>query len=716
MNNSTYQSLLNRITLVTLLHFSVGALADGFSLKEANTKKIKKEKWVCKYCPAISNTTARITINLNNNSGDEGRFSSAIGDNKKGIGGNVDVDVDKREQDKHYRFLAKDLGKENVSATLLASKTDSYKASIAYEALNYFGHTFALTPFINAGNSSLQLPDNWQRVATTSEMPSDSFIHFSKQLERESWRLSFDKQITQNWQGYIHFKSENKQGIKTTSGNILNKVVMLPNGVDQQHQQFNMGSYYTFENATLSVSYYKSDFNNKRSSIRWQSPYSVLFGGAESGQLSTEPDNQFNQVSIFGHYRHNNFELQARFNYGQLSQKESFLPYSINPLLITNTLPTNNLNGEIKTLSNHIKIRYKTENKWRISLDSNLDDRKNNTQSNDYQRVFTDSVVLNSVAMNRPYSFKKTQVKLQSKYRFIEGSQLAFGWKFDQRERDFQDRNKTKNNKYWFKISTKFASLNSLSFELSRALRDGTAYNRTDQNTLINDALNLQKYYQADREREQARGQVSFNPFKNINTEALINTEVSFQAYFSRDQYRQTDIGLIESKRRGIDLSLTTPFNKHVSLLIYTHNQWQDNLSQGSYWFNEVDWHSDQEDKSDSAGISLMAEKLLDGKLSVAIDYTYSYAIGNVLLNTSLLTSITNNNELIINSQDIKVYADYIYSPDIKIHFGVLYQYFDEQDWRFDYTIDRVANVLGNGISAYNIDDYRITGGIAYQF
>lgn len=716
MNYSTYQSFFNSITLVTLLHFSVGALADGFSLKEANTKKIKKEKWVCKYCPAISNTTAKIAINLYGNSNDDGRFSSAIGDNKKGVGGDIDVDIDKSEQDKYYRFLAKNLGKDNISASLLATKTDSYKALISYETLNYFDHTFALTPFINAGNSSLLLPDNWQRVATTSEMPSESFMHFSKQLERESWKLSFDKQITGNWQGYIRFENENKQGIKTTSGNILNKVVLLPTGVDQQHQQLNIGSYYVFKNATLSLNYYQSDFNNKRSSISWQSPYSVLFGGAGSGQLSTEPDNQFNQVTLFGNYRHHNFELQARFNYGQLSQKESFLPYSINPLLTTNTLPMNNLDGEIKTLSNHVKIRYKTGNKWRITLNYNLDDRENNTQSNDYQRVITDSVVLNSFAMNRPYSFKKTQLKLLSKYRFIEGSQLTFGWIFDQRERDFQDRNKTKNNKYWFKISTRFASLNSLSIELSKSLRDGTIYNRTDQNTPINDALNLQKYYQADRDREQAKGQVSFNPFKNVDTEALINTEVSFQAYFSRDQYKQTDIGLIESKRRGIDLSVNTPFNKHVSMLIYTHNQWQDNLSQGSYWFNEVDWHSNQEDKSDSAGISLIAEKLLDGKLFVGMDYTYSYAIGSTLLNIPSLSSIKSHNELIINSQDIKVYANYIYSANTSIHFDILQQQFDEQDWRFEYNIDRIVNVLGNGISAYNYDAYRFNAGVTYQF
>jgi len=716
MKNMTYPLFINSIALATALSFSASSLADGFNLKEANTKKIHKEKWVCKYCPSASVISAKLTMRLSNNSDTDGHFSTAIGDNKKGVGASVDADINKREEDNHYRFSANNVGRDNVSASLMVSKAKVYKAEIAYETLNQFNHQHALTPFVNAGNSSLLLPDNWQRAATTSEMDIDSFSPFSKQLERESLKLSFDKQITNKWQGYIRFNNEDKQGIKTTSGNILNKVVMLPTGVNQQHQQFDIGSYYAFEKATLSLNYYQSDFNNKRSSISWQSPYSELFGGAENGRLSTEPDNQFNQVSVFGSYRHNNFNLQARFNYGQLSQKESFLPYSINPLLTTNTLPMNNLNGDITTYSSHVKLRYKTESKWRLTLDYNVDDRENKTQRNDYQRVFTDSVVLNEVATNRPYSFKKTQVKLQSKYRFIEGSQLAFGWKFDQRDRDFQDRNKTENNKYWFKISTRFASLNSLSIELSRALRDGTIYNRTDQNTPVNDALNLQKYYQADREREQAKGRVSFNPLKKAENEALINTEVSFQAYFSRDQYKQTDIGLIESKRRGIDLSISTPFNKHVSLLIYTHNEWQDNVSQGSYWFNEVDWQSNQQDKSDSAGINLIAEKLSDGKLSVGMDYTYSYAIGNVLLNTTSLANITNNNELIINSQDIKLYANYMYSPKINLHLDVLYQHLDEQDWRFDYTIDRIANVLGNGISAYNFDDYRITGGITFQF
>jgi MtrB/PioB family decaheme-associated outer membrane protein len=716
MNSSIHQPLLNSITLAIFLCFTTSSIADGFSLKDAKTNKINKDKWLCKYCTVIPNSSAKITANLSNTKDNNGRFSTDIGDNSEGASGHVNADIDKREQGRHYQFLAQGVGKDNSNVELLASKKGSYKAILNYETLNQFGNGLALTPYTNPGDLSLELPPNWQRVATTSQMPSESFENFSKQVERESWRLAVDKKFAKNWQGYIDVKHQNKQGTNTTSGNILNKIVILPTGIDQNHLQFDVGSYFAYEYGTLLLNYYKSDFTNKRSKINWHSPYSVLFGGADGGQLSTAPDNQFDQISLFGNYHKNNLSLQARFNYGQLTQKESFLPYSNNPLLFTNTLPSNNLNGEVITLSSHIKVQYKTENKWKITLNYHVDDRDNNTQSNEYQQVYTDSVVLNEVSSNRPYSFNKTKVNLYSQYRFAIGSQLTFGWQTEQRERDFQDRNKTENEKYWFKVSTRFAPFNTISAEVSRELRDGSYYNRTVQTTQLSDELALQKYNQADREREQAKGRLSFSPFSNTGTNGLVNAEVSLQGYFSRDKYQKTDIGLIESKRHGFDVSLNTSFNKHLSLFIYTHKQWQDNISQGIYWFNHVDWVGSQNDKSDSTGITLVAEKLSDDKLTVGMDYSYSYAKGATQVNVPSLSRSDSHNELIVNSHDIKVYADYIYSTVLNLHINFLHQQFDEQDWRYEYDIDRIANVLGNNLSNYNYDAYRLTAGITYQF
>ncbi len=716
MKRSKHQRLFISNTLAMFFCLTTNAFADGFSLKDAKTNNINQDKWLCKYCTGTAKPTIKITTSLSSSQNNNGRFSSHVGDSTEGASAHIDADLDKRAQARHYRLLAKGIGKDNSFVQLLASKADAYKAVLNFETINQFGYNAGLTPYVNAGAPSLALPDNWLKVATTSQMPIELFNEFAKQTERKSWQLTLDKQLSKNWQGYIDVQDQSKKGINTTSGNILNKVVILPTGVDQNHQQFDVGSYFTYEYGAILLNYYKSDFSNQRSAINWQSPYSVLFGGAQAGQLSTAPDNQFDQISLFGNYRHHRVNLQARLNYGQLTQTESFLPYSNNPFLATNQLPTAQLNGEIDTLSSHIKLQYKADNKWKITANYYLDHRENNTQTNQYQQVYTDSVALDDVTSNRPYSFKKVKVNLYSQYRFSIGSQLTVGWQLDQRERDLQDREKTDNEKYWLKVSTRPAPFNLVSVELSRELRDGSLYNRTDQNTRVSEVLALQKYYQADREREQAKGKLSINPFSKAQAYSLINTEVNFQAYFSRDKYQKTDVGLIASKRRGVDLSVSTAFNKHLSIFIYSHTQWQDNTSQGSYWFNQVDWSANQDDRSDSAGINLVAEKLSDGQLSLGVDYSYSYAIANAAINTSSLSTSDNHNELVINSHDIKIYADYIYSPVVNLHFNVLYQKFDENDWRFEYDIDRIINVLGNGFTNYNYDAYRLIAGLTYQF
>ena len=720
MNNITYKPLLNSITLAIFVCFSATSLADDFRLQDANTQKVNKEKWACKYCPDNTKSVAKISVNLSNNSEDNGHLSTITGEQKDGTYAHLDAELSQRSQDTHYQVKAKGLGKDNSYADLSAAKSNSYNVSLNYQTLNQFGRTQGLTPFTNAGNALLLLPDDWQRVATTNEMANQQLSEFDQQIERQNWQLTAEASFTNNWQGYIDYQYQDKQGLRTTSGNILTKAVILPEGIDQKHNQLDAGSYYQYEHGTLLLNYYHSDFSNKRSKVNWNSPYAVVFGGTDNGQLSTAPDNEFDQISIFGNYRDNSLTLQARLIYGQLSQTEDFLSYSSNNLLAVNSLPTTHLDGQINTFSTHLKALYRTENKWRFTANYQLQDHDNKTQSNAYQHILTDSAVLPDLLTNKAYSFKKEKLTLEAQYRFAVQSNLSMGLQFKQQERDFQDRKNTENEKFWFKVSTHFAPFNKVTVEISRQFRDGSTYNRIDQASTINSALpiqmKVQKYDQADRQREQAKGHLSINPFSSSLNSILMNTEVAIEAYFSRDRYQHTDIGLIESKRNGVDLSIGTQLSKHVSLAIYAHNQWQENISQGSYWYNDIDWLSNQDDKSDSVGINLAAEKFADGKLTLGTDYTYSYARGITQVNSLSQNSSDNHKELMINSHNINLYADYDYSEQVDLHFGLLYQQFSENDWRSEYNIDRIINVLGNGFSNYDYDAYRLTTGVTYQF
>ena len=69
-----------------------------------------------------------------------------------------------------------------------------------------------------------------------------------------------------------------------------------------------------------------------------------------------------------------------------------------------------------------------------------------------------------------------------------------------------------------------------------------------------------------------------------------------------------------------------------------------------------------------------------------------------------------------INSQDIKLYADYEYSEQVSLNFSLFYQAFSEDDWRAEYDIDHMINVLGNGFYNYDYDAYRVTTAVTYQF
>jgi len=83
MNKAAYSSLFNSVTLAIFICFTATSLAKDFRLQDANTKKLKKEKWLCKYCPSHTQSKAKIAVKLSNNSEDNGHFSTITGEKKR---------------------------------------------------------------------------------------------------------------------------------------------------------------------------------------------------------------------------------------------------------------------------------------------------------------------------------------------------------------------------------------------------------------------------------------------------------------------------------------------------------------------------------------------------------------------------------------------------------------------------------------------------------
>jgi MtrB/PioB family decaheme-associated outer membrane protein len=701
--------LLSSLTTALIASFTSQVIADGFRLQDANLKNVNKAKWQCKYCPATTYSLKKLTLSLANNSEDNGHFATLVGQQDKDLKTVVNGYIDVSKQDKHYRFLANGLGRENNQFSLIMATPQSYRLAINHRNLNTYGDNDALTPFKNTGKSSLELSDNWQRISTTTDIDTDSLQLFSNKLERQYWQLKAEKQWTTDWLTYVNFQHEDKKGVDTVSGNILTKAVLLPRGIDQKHLQLDMGSYYSFDKTMLLINYYHSNFNNNQNETRWQSPYSILFGGANSGQLSTAPNNQMSQLSAFGRFQYNNVNLQARFSYGQLTQDQAFLPYSINSTILVNVLPKTSLDGNIKTFSAHVNAQYKVNKNWRLSVNYHFDDRDNKTQIASYQHVLTDSVLFTdnfNNKTNKSYRNTKEQIKLESKWRFLPKSQLIFGGQFEQRERDIPGRSFTEDKKVYIKLATQLKHVQKISLQLSQQLRDVRQFYQLNVIQDVGGKINRPQYYFADRKRMEARAQLSFYP--------IYNTDISLLGYFSRDHYLNTDRGLRENKRRGIDLSAHKEIAKDISFSAYVHKEWQYHVSRESYRLS--DWFAVNEDKTNTAGLSVTVSNLADDKLTVGAGYNYYYAKGIAGIEGFSQSLNGQYNELIVNSQDVHVFADYSYTKAVKLHFNILYQFFNEDDWRSQHDVNEVINVLSNGLLDHNYDAYHMVMGVTYQF
>ena len=305
-----------------------------------------------------------------------------------------------------------------------------------------------LSPAVTQSNAivnGVSTPPTGPQTALASTLQQTDlpmFRNVDLSTQRNRYGLGASVELARNWQLTASFNEEHKFGLKPmgtvtryTNGDMS---ATIPDLIDQNTEQINLGVTFATAKATFNVSYYGSLFVNNVPSMSWANW--ALPGNVQT--MSTAPSNQFHQLSVTGSYA---FSTQTRLTgnlaYGRSTQDETFLTDVSTPLV-----PSTSLHGLVVSTAANLKLVTRPMRALAVTGAYKFDERDNRTPVLTYAfydageaktgtSLFDTSPAFAGLGLgsnaninaNRPYSRRANQFNVDADYAFVPGQAVKVG-------------------------------------------------------------------------------------------------------------------------------------------------------------------------------------------------------------------------------------------------------------------------------------------------
>jgi hypothetical protein len=436
---------------------------------------------------------SEIEIGVGYNSEDSYKFGKFNGLENEGAFfiGNVDVRKNRPAGDDsrdYWRLWGTNLGLDTRNAYGEYTREGMFSAYFDYDQRVNNLIDDGRTPFLGKGTSRLTLPDNWIPGNGVGSLPllipSLHNVTIEKERQKVGGGISWD--LTDRWEVAGNYHHEEKDGVDefgavfgSSGGNPRSSIVPIPH--EFNFDEFDIGVIYKGYKAQFTLTYNLSLFDNQNRSLIFDNPFanpqwdpasSSAPGALVQGQVGNVfPDNEAWSVNFSGGYNWTpRTRVTANITYGQMTQDETFLPYTIIPALqatITNPLPRPNLDGEIVNTYVNLNLTHRFNSKLDAKARFTYDDRDNNTPRDVYVRIAGDAQAQptwdpangdfsagGNARYNRPYSFERMKFEVEGGYRLPYMSRLTAGYTYETKDRDLQEVETNDEHSFHFKLNT----------------------------------------------------------------------------------------------------------------------------------------------------------------------------------------------------------------------------------------------------------------------
>ncbi len=671
---------------------------------------VDTSRWTCKYCPFEDGLGGNLELGAGYVSDASAKFGEYNALDKQGGYVLANGMARLRRRDGTWLDLtARDLGLDSRYLGIQGGKQGAYTLLLQYKELQHAISTSAVTPFLGIGTGTLSLPSSWVPGSTTGAMSAlTASLHgVDLQTQRKQLALGAALNSVAHWEFALKFRHETKTGTQGTAGSFAFNAAQLVQPIDYDTDQIDASAAYSGRRLQARLAYYASKFTNNEPSLIWSNPFLTSFAGARVGQLAAAPSNDFHQFLASA-----TLQLDARTTagadlaLGQMRQNEAFLPATLNPGL-TVPLPRSSLDGRVNTVSANLRASSALTNRLRVNAAASYDDRDNRTAPAAFEWVTTDALPA-TPRTNLPYSSTHKVLKVDASYRLADwplahNARLSAGYEYDTYQRTLQEIRKTRENRYWGKVSVQPFARTEFTLKGMHAWRNTSPY---EPNPGISPPENpvLRKYNMADRARDSVEGRIDLALTSRLS--------LGLAGNFALDDYYKSTLGLRDAEELTWTADSALILTESTSASVYlNHQQIRSRQANGATLAPAPTWYARNLDRIDTAGATLRHHT--SDKLDFGLGYTVSRSTGQV----TIADAATPFPELFFRLDSAQLYGNYRLRQHLRLHLAYWHEKFQSTDW----TVDGVApatipNVLSlaQGSPRYNLDVFMLSA--RYEF
>ncbi|WP_299787999.1 MtrB/PioB family decaheme-associated outer membrane protein [uncultured Shewanella sp.] len=698
---------LNLVTLALLanagvagtLMTSTAVAAEGYGLQNANTSKVKFDKWVCKRCEVETGFAGTVGVGAGYNDSDDIHSANAFAAEDE-FAGKVDADLTYAGKGGYRASIEADnLGMENGRLDINAGKAGQYNLNLNYRQIATYKTDSAMTPYQGVGGDDLTLPGNWQTAGSSQEMSQlySSLNPTELSLKRKRAGMGIEYQGEELWSTYVNYQREDKSGLKQTSGSFYNQSMMLAEPVDYTTDTIEAGIKLRGDNWFTAINYNGSIFKNEYSQLGFDNAFNPTFGAANRGYMSLDPDNESHTVSLMGQVIADKTIMSGRVHYGQMTQDQEFVTSGYGY-----QVPAESLDGRVDMTGVNLKLVSRINRSVRLNASYDYTDRDNKTNVEQWTQISIDEVN-GQAAYNTPYDITTQRAKLGVDYRITRGMKLEAGYDYRTDDRSYQDRETTDEHTLWTKFRLSSFDNWDMWIKGSYGERDGSDYEASQWTSSESNDL-LRKYNLADRKRTMIEARVTHSPIDTLT--------LDFGTRYAIDDYNETQIGLTESKDLSYDASVSYLLNDDMTVTAFYNRQNIDSDQAGSSNFAAPNWTGTVEDQVDVIGAGFSYNNLMEKKLRLGVDYTYSDSDSS----TQVTQGITGDyGDYYAKSHNVNIYGQYQATPKMALRLDYKMEKYQDNDAANEIAPDGIWNVVSFGSNSHDYTAHLIMLSMSYK-
>jgi MtrB/PioB family decaheme-associated outer membrane protein len=684
------------------------AIAVSLLASFVHSAEVDTSDWVCEFCPFESGHRANYAVGVTSVSDDSAFFGDASGYDEEGEYLNIDGDGTYRSEGYQMRWTLEDLALDSRFAEIIGGRQGTYDYHLSYRQIPRRIFDTTATIFEQASADTLAVPSGWVTAPVTSGFTElgSSLVPRNIESDRETAALGGRYLFSDHFRISADFRRQKQDGTDVFAGSYFSQSSLLPRSFEYETDEIDLGIRYANDHGFVTLAYYASLFDNSNSELRWDNPFTSS-PGAEQAALAQPPDNSFHQVSLSGSYRFVPARTVVAFSgaVGKIQQDELLLPYTTNSNIVTLPLPQARLDGKVDTTNLAFTVTARPHSKARLKFSYRYDERDNQTPQFLWNRVITDTLNSGDVEANVPYSFERSKLNLSGHYDLFKTVRISGGYDRTTMDRDFQEVAEQTEDSGWGQVRWRPSALVEVRARGGTSERDIDRYDEAFASSLGQNPL-MRKYNLAYRYRQF--GELTF--FASMAEQPVSFT---FNAFYADDDYRQSQLGLLEGEDLRLAADLSWSFSENASVYLNTGYERIESLQAGSEQFSTPDWRATNADDFVTAGVGFHIDQIA-GKFDLQVDYLHSEGTSEINLD-SASSGLSRFPDLESVLDSLRVRLVYRLSERLELALRLRFESFDAEDWGLEGVGPAtIPVVLTLGAEPYNYDVFMVGLGFRY--